>query len=207
LGLFGRDPSFYNLLESLAESAVKAAECFHALTCDFSRRDEHVGQIVRIEKEADETTHELARRTDRTFITPLDKEDLIALAGVLDDITDAIEAAVGRLVLYRLTIPRPDIEPMVASLVQITRLTRQAVAALPRLQDKAALQKLFIAIHHVENDSDRAYRQALQDLFDNPGPDPLMVVKWKEIYDRIEIAVDKCEDVANVVESVVAKYA
>lgn len=205
--LFGKDLTFYNLLESQAEAAHRAARTFHELTQDFGRLAEYVEQIVRIEKEADELTHQLARRADMTFVTPLDKEDLRALSGSLDDVTDAIEAAANRLILYRLTVPRPDVEPMVALLVKITGLTHEAVAGLARAPGREEMQELFIRIHGVENDSDRAFRQALQDLFDAPNPDALMVLKWKEIYDRIEMAVDRCEDVANVVESVVVKYA
>ncbi len=205
--LFGKDLTFYNLLESQAEAAHRAASIFHDLSKDFSRLQEYVEQIVRIEKEADEITHQLARRADMTFVTPLDKEDLRALSSSLDDVTDAIEAAANRLILYRLTVPRPDIEPMVGLLVKITGLTHEAVAGLARSQGREEMQELFIRIHGVENDSDRAFRQALQDLFDSPNPDALMVLKWKEIYDRIEIAADQCETIADILESIMVKYA
>ena len=205
--LFGKDLTFYNLLEAQAQAAHRAARLLHELTADFSRLEEYAEQMDRIEKEADELTHQLANRANRTFVTPIDKEDLRELSGALDDITDAIEAATGRIRLYRLKTPRPDLDPMVALLVEIVGLTYEAVSTMPHSRDRAALQQLFIRIHKLENDSDRSYRLALQELFDQPNPDPLSVIKWKEIYDRIEIAVDKCEDVANVIESVVVKYA
>ncbi|HET6383468.1 MAG TPA: DUF47 family protein [Armatimonadota bacterium] len=205
--LFGKDLSFYHLLEQQAQAAHDAAKIFFELSGDWSRLEEYAAAIDDIEHNADDITHRLARKSNATFVTPLDKEDLRALSSALDDITDAIEAAVSRIIIYRLTTMRNDVPPIVAQLVEITHLTHDAVAALPRVSDSEEMRQRFIRIHEVENDSDRLFRQALQDLFDTPNPDPLMVVKWKEIYDRIEIAVDKCEDVANVVEGVVQKYA
>jgi uncharacterized protein Yka (UPF0111/DUF47 family) len=110
-------------------------------------------------------------------------------------------------VLYRIEEPRPDLEPMVALLVKITVGRQEAVAALKHHPRRDKLQPLFIKIHEIENESDQAFRQALFDLFSMPNPDPMMVIKWKEIYDRVEVSVDKCEDAANIVESVVVKYA
>ncbi len=205
--LFGRDLTFYNLLEAQAESAHQAALEFHALTQNFERMDEYVKKIEDIEHEADELTHQLSNKTDRTFVTPLDKEDLHDLSSGLDDITDFIEAATGRLALYRLTTPRPDLEPLVSILVEITKVTSHAVAQLRHGRPRDAMHSVFVRIHELENESDNLFRKALADLFNAPDPDPLMVMKWKEIYDRVEIAVDKCEDVANVIESVVVKYA
>lgn len=205
--LFGKDLTFYDLLEAQATSAVRAAETFHALSQDFTRIAEHIQTLDTIEHEADELTHQLMNRADATFVTPLDKEDLQKLSSNLDDVTDAIEAAASRIAIYRLTSPRSDMEPLARLLVEITQAVREAVAALRHGRDRHALQPLFIRIHEIENESDTYFRKALADLFDTPDPDPLMIIKWKEIYDRIENAVDKCEDVANVVESVVVKYA
>ena len=207
MGLFGKDLSFYNLFEAQAAAAARAARTFHELATDWTNVSAYAETISHIEREADEITHHLATKTNRTFVTPLDKEDIRELAGALDDITDAVEAASGRVVLYRLTTTRPDVEPLAALLVKITALTHEAVSALPHVRDSAQIEHLLISIHQLENESDRAYRQALQDLFDAPGLDAISIIKWKEIYDRIEIAIDKCEDVANVVESVVVKYA
>jgi uncharacterized protein Yka (UPF0111/DUF47 family) len=208
LRLFGKDFLFYDLLEAQAEAAHRAAQAFQTLAKDFTHSNEHGQTIKRIETEADELTHQLANKVDATFVTPLDKEDLHSLSSRLDDITDAIEAAAARIILYRLTVPRPDLEPLVVLLVQATERIQEAVATLRRANGRdAALNGVLIRVHEAENLSDTAYRQALADLFDQPDPDPLLVIKWKEIYDRIEIAVDACEDVANGVESVVIKYA
>jgi predicted phosphate transport protein (TIGR00153 family) len=204
---FGKDLAFYTLLESQADAAVECAREFLTLANDLGRCDEHVDRIMQIEKEADGLTHELMNRIDATFVTPLDKEDLRALSSGLDDITDAIEAATQRITIYRLTEARPDLAPLLANLVDITVATREIIGTLRDMQNRGAMSPRLIRVHDIENESDKLYRKALTDLFNAPNPDPLNVIKWKEIYDRLEIAVDKCESVADTVESVVVKYA
>ncbi len=198
---------FFDLLDSQADAMIRAATEFHALSADFTNAARLTDKIKRIESEADDFTHELANRIDSTFVTPFDKEDLRALSGALDDVTDTIEAASSRVVLYRMTQPRSDLEPMVARLVETTKVTRKAVEALRDLKRFHGNRDLFVEIHRLENDSDTGYRQAISDLFNAIEPDVLSIMKWKEIYDRVETAVDKCEDVANTIESVVVKYA
>lgn len=204
---FGKDLSFYILLEAQADAAVRAAKEFLALTRDFSNNPSYIERIEAIEHEADELTHQLANKVDATFVTPLDKEDLRALSSGLDDITDSIEAGTQKLVIYRLTVARPDLEPLVSLLVQITQATLELVKTLRNMQSREALQPLLIRVHDIENEGDQHFRKALTDLFNTPDPDPIMVIKWKEIYESVEVAVDSCEDVANIVESVVVKYA
>jgi hypothetical protein len=201
------DYSFHDLLDSAADAAHRAATAFLELSGNFSNVEEQVRAIKAIETEADGITHRLANKIDATFVTPLDKEDLTALMSRLDDITDAIEAAAGRIGLYQLREPRPDMAPMAELLVQVTAVLKQTVAALRTTKSRNAVQEFFVKIHQLENDSDALYRQALATLLNAPGADPISVIKWKEVYDRIEIAIDACEDVANVVESVVVKYA
>ncbi|MBI5556437.1 MAG: DUF47 domain-containing protein [Deltaproteobacteria bacterium] len=198
---------FYELLEKQANAAVSAAKEFYRLFNDFGNLAEYAARIKEIESEADHITHELARKIDSTFVTPLDKEDLHALSGELDDVTDRIEGCSGRMALYQLTQPRPDMEALVAMLVQITEAMLEAVSSLRTRPNRDAVQGLFIRIHQIENEHDAAFRKALAGLLNAPDADPINVIKWKEIYDRIETAVDKCEDVANIIESVVVKYA
>jgi uncharacterized protein len=199
--------NFYNILDAQAEAAHRAAQAFHALSTDFAHLGDHVQQIAQIEREGDELTHQLANKLDATFVTPLDKEDLRAISGALDDVTDMIEAGAQRIILYRLMEPRPDLAPLAGLLVQIAEATKTVVAGLRHRRTRMELHERLIRIHALENESDIAYRQALADLFNAENPDPLMVIKWKEIYDRVETTTDKCEDVANIVESVVVKYA
>jgi len=198
---------FYELLEKQAQAAVDAATEFQVLVGDFANLAKHAARIKEIESEADHITHELANRIDATFVTPLDKEDLHALSSELDDVTDCIEACTGRMALYQLTQLRPDLAGLVEMLVRITEATREAVKALRTKPNRDNVQDLFIHIHQIENEHDAAFRKALAGLLNAPDADPIKVIKWKEVYDRIETAVDKCEDVAHIIESVVVKYA
>lgn len=202
-----RENVFFSLLFRQAEQANKAARIFHKMTEDFSDLQQQVGAIHQIESDADELTHELANRADATFITPIDKEDLRALSSSLDDITDVIEACASRMIIYRVTTPRPDFEPAVRLLVEATEEICGAVKELGAPSRRSALQPRLIRIHELENASDSMFRRSLGELFGMPNPDVLEVFKWKEIYDRVEMAMDRCEDVAKLIESVVMKYA
>jgi uncharacterized protein Yka (UPF0111/DUF47 family) len=203
----GKKQGFYRLLETKAQLSVDAAREFHALVGDFGNLTRYAARIKEIESEADHLTHELANLIDATFVTPLDKEDLHALSSELDDVTDCIEACTGRMTLYELKESRPDLGALVLLLLQITEATREAVKALRDKPNRDEIQELFILIHQIENEHDARFRKALADLLNAPDADPINVIKWKSVYNRIERAVDKCEDVAHVIESVVVKYA
>ncbi|OQX11270.1 MAG: hypothetical protein BWK76_19410 [Desulfobulbaceae bacterium A2] len=203
----GKKRQFYELLEKQALAAASAAKEFQTMIGDFSKLPEYAAKIKKIESEADLVTHELANRIDSTFVTPLDKEDLHALSNELDDVTDRIEACAGRMALYQLKQVRPDLEALTTMLVNITEAVSEAVQILRTKPKRDKIQPLFIRIHQIENEHDCAFRNALAKLLNAPDANPIDVFKWKEIYDRMESAVDKCEDVANVIESVVVKYA
>jgi predicted phosphate transport protein (TIGR00153 family) len=203
----GKDTTFQVLLEAQADAACRAAEEFRDLARDFTAAAERTKRIEEIEREADKLTHELANKVDATFVTPLDKEDLHGLSSALDDVTDAIEAAAGRIGMYRLNTARDDLVPLADGLVAATGATRDAVAALRDLKGRDALRDVLIRVHDAEDRGDSLYRGALADLFNAAGADPILVMKGKEVYDRIELALDACEDVSNRVESVAVKYA
>lgn len=200
--------AFFSILETQARAAFDAATCFLEMVDDFENMDEHVKKIDAIEHEADQMTHSLMDMMDSTFITPLDKEDLRDLSHALDDITDCIEAASARAQLYKLKTPREDLKPLVELLVKAAKSTWDAIGELKNgFRNVDSMREILIQIHLTENASDRAFRTALADLFEAPGADPLMVIKWKEIYDRVEVSVDKCEDVAKILGRVLTKYA
>ncbi len=205
--LFGQDPVFYDLLEAQAEAGHKAAQSFHALAGDFGQAPRYAEAVKKIEAEADNLTHDLVNKSDAKFITPLDKTDLHQLSQALDNITDTLEAAVARIVLYKLTQPRPDLAPMTERLTLITQVTVEGVQYLRHLKDHAGLAPILVRLHQLENESDQDYRQALGTLLNDEGGDPFLAMKWKEIYDRIEIVADECENVADMLESLVVKYA
>ncbi len=207
MALFGHDPVFYDLLEAQADLAHKAAQAFQALAGDMGQAAQVAQTCKRLEASADELTHQLVTKADAKFVTPLDKDDLHRLSEALDDITDMIEAAVARVTLYNITQARPDLLPLTDLLAQTTQTTREAVGILRHLKDHRSLEEVFVRVHELENKSDQAYRAALGSLFNEPNADPLTVMKWKEVYDRIEVAVDECENVADILETLVVKYA
>jgi hypothetical protein len=198
---------FFELLEKQADATVRAAHEFLKLANDFENLPKYAVRIKEIETEADHITHEMANKIDATFVTPLDKEDLQALSSELDDVTDHIEACTGRMALYQLTQARPDLVSLVTMLVAITEAMLEAVKSLRTMPSRDKMQTLLIRIHKIENDHDAAFRKALADLLNASDANPILVIKWKEVYDRIETSVDKCEDIANIIESVAVKYA
>lgn len=159
-----------------------------------------------IEHEGDRLTHELQNKVAITFITPIDKEDLRDLSQALDDVTDLIEAAAARAQLYKLAAPRPDLATLAELLVKATEVTADAVAELQLGFNRESIKEKLKEIHTLENASDRAFRTSLGFLFEESGSDALYVIKWKEMYDRIETAVDKCEDIAKIVGTMLVKY-
>ncbi|HVT12954.1 MAG TPA: DUF47 family protein [Fimbriimonadaceae bacterium] len=201
-----KDVGFYRLLEAQARVAVRAAQEFHALSEDFSNLAERAALMEEIEHEGDLLTHELQNKVTSTFITPIDKEDLRDLSQALDDVIDFIEAAAARAHLYKLTEARPDLSPITELLVKATEVTADAIAELQLGLNRDSIKEKLKEIHTLENASDQAFRTALATLFDEPNADALYVMKWKELYDRIETAVDKCEDIAKVLGTMLVKY-
>jgi uncharacterized protein Yka (UPF0111/DUF47 family) len=203
-----RDMSLYDLLESQARVATRSAETFLAMARDFGNLPQYAAKLDELESEGDHLTHDLQNKIATMFITPLDKEDLRELSQALDDVTDLIEAAAARAELYSLTGPRGDLLPSVELLLQLTQLTESAVQELRNGFTKSkTLRETLTEIHTVENHSDRAFRAALKNLFHEPGIDALTVIKWKEMFDRVEQASDKCEDIAAIIGTIIDKYA
>ena len=203
-----KDRIFYDLLQAQADVAVRAAEAFLQLVSDTSNLKAHVQLMSDIEHEGDGLTHDLQNKIASTFITPIDQEDIAELSHALDDITDYIEAVGARVELYGLTQMRPDVIPMAELVVQIAKLTREAIGEVANNWKKSkTLKDTLRHMHTVENESDRMFRAGVRSLFEEPGIDALSVIKWKEVYDRIEASVDRCEDVAKIIDNLTVKYA
>jgi predicted phosphate transport protein (TIGR00153 family) len=204
---FGQDPVIFDLLEQQAQMAVQAAQQFAALTQDFRKAEQTAQKIKALEHSGDELTHTLAAKTDAKFITPFDKEDIHALSHALDELTDLIEAASARLVIYRIAQPRPDFASLADLVRQSYEAVAQAMTGLRHLRDHQEMDATLTRIHALENRMDDGYRQALGTLFNAEDADPIQVLKWKELYDRVELATDQCEDVADMLENILVKYA
>jgi len=204
--VFGGDGPFFELLEKQASIAKDAAELFCRFGSSAGNPQEIAGQLKGLEEEGDKITHDLTQRADAQFITPYDKEDMHSLTMALDDVTDMIEAAAARMVIYRLTSSDSDFNPLAETLRDAVTAMSEAVAGLRNLKKHREFHQVIMRVHEFENKTDTEYRNALGRLFNQAGADPISVFKWKDIYDHIEVAADKCEDVAVLLEKVAVKY-
>jgi uncharacterized protein len=160
-------------------------------------------EILICEQEGDRITHDIIQRLNQTFVTPIDREDILALASALDDIVDFTEEVADYLGLYKIEAPMEQAQQLTRVLHQAARQIEQA---LPRLRSFKDLSHYTVEINRLENDGDRITREAIAALFDN-GIDPMVVIRWKDIYERLEEAIDATEHVANIIEGIVIKNA
>jgi predicted phosphate transport protein (TIGR00153 family) len=204
---FGKDLAIFDLLDNQAQMAVQAAKTFHSLVKNYKELPEYAKQIDEIEHRADNLRHDLDQKVDSSFVTPMDKEDLHAISTSIDDVTDSIEAIADTLMIYRLSVLRADVEPLALLLVQTMEATEQVVGCLRNMSGRESLEPLVAQINRLENQGDEIYRRSIGELFHSSARDPFLFIAWKEIYDRIETAIDDCERVANLIEGMVVKYA
>jgi len=201
--LLPRQEDFFNLFVEVATRSHDAAKHLQQMFASPDRLSYHVDAIKRIEHEADEITHEVVNRLDRTFITPIDREDIYQLASNLDDVVDAIDGTARRARIFRLGPAPEGIDHMCQVIVSVTAETSKAVERLRHGNEAIAH---CIEAKRFEEEGDSTYHEMLGRLFDREK-DPITLIKWKEMYDNLEHAIDECEDVANVIESVVLKHA
>jgi uncharacterized protein Yka (UPF0111/DUF47 family) len=201
------DAAFYDVLEAQAHAAHEAAQVFCRLAGDFEHISDYLKTLETIEHEGDLLTHSVIDRINSEQITPLAKEDLHSLTDRLDTITDTIEAAAGRIEVYRLHTPRPDLAPLTGLLVAITQEMLALIRLLRRGFHQPELLQIIAGIHAMETHTDKAFRRALFDLFGDQTLDYRAFIGWKEIYERIEKAINRCEKIAGFVESLRVKYA
>jgi len=207
LRLIPREEKFFEMFVEQAETIVEAAHLLVSLLRDYSDLDHKVMMMNKIEHKADEIAHRIVERLNLTFITPIDQEDIHALASALDDVVDYIDATVERMVLYKIKQPREDAEHLATILHRATEETRAAVGELARFKrSTSAIKQSWIEIHRLENAGDTASRTAIANLFETES-NAIEILKWKEVYEHMETAIDKCEDVANILEQIVLKHA
>jgi predicted phosphate transport protein (TIGR00153 family) len=202
--LFPREVRFYDLFEQQAQHILNAAGLLHDLVHNFTDARAKLHAINEVEHQGDQITHEIVRRLNTTFITPLDREDIHALASRLDDVLDYMEAAAERLVVYRIKEPTSAARAMATVIVEISRATDRAVRCL-RAMDPG-FHEQAVEVNRLENTADKILRDSLAELFEQQA-DPIEVIKWKEIYETMEVVTDRCEDVANVIEGIILKMA
>jgi uncharacterized protein len=205
LKISNRAEAFFELFIESAENLRTAAELLQDLIADYRDVELKAQRIADREHEGDEVTHAIIRRLNTTFVTPMDREDIYSLATALDDVVDAIEAVADLFVLHRIEAPRPEMVAQIDVLVRAAIQTEQALGALQDM-DRDKLEPYWIEINRLENEGDRLYRRAVADLFsgDHKAMD---VLKWKEVIENLEEALDGLENVANIIESIILKHA
>jgi len=197
------DREFFDLFEEAGSNTVRAADLLDQLLRNWPENKELGREILICEQEGDRITHDLIRKLNNTFVTPIDREDILVLASGLDDIVDFTEEAADYLSLYKIEAPMEQAQRLSHVLLQSTR---QIAEAIPRLRGFRDINHYVVEINRLENDGDRITREAIASLFDG-GIDPMVVIRWKDIFERLEAAIDACERVAHILESVVIKNA
>ena len=199
--LFPKDEDFFGLFRKQAAIVRQGCDQLQEMARAFDRIEERAAELKRVEHEGDLVTHEIFGRLNRTFITPIEREDIHGLASGLDDVLDSAEAIASRLVLFNIQRITPEALKLTDILKQCGVQLEQAV---DHLKDFQNLSGFTIELHRLENEADALSREAVADLFSGRH-ETLDVLRWKELYGRMEAATDQCEDVANVIEAIVIK--
>ncbi|NJD69444.1 MAG: DUF47 domain-containing protein [Candidatus Methylomirabilota bacterium] len=200
--LMPEEREFLTLLESAAQNLLGAARLLQAMFDEYVDPEATWRKIREIEHEGDAITHRIMKKLNQTFIPFIDRQELRALTSALDDVVDFIEAAASRMVLYKIEQPTQSSREMVSV---ITTSAEQVVKAVGHLPTFVGVNEICVEINRLENLADDLYRRAIASLFEGEQP-ILEVAKWKEVYELLEGVTDRCEDVANVVETIVLKH-
>jgi predicted phosphate transport protein (TIGR00153 family) len=202
-GLIPREEAFFELFKNAAHNMIEGSRLLKEMMEQYQPASEQAKRIKEVEHVGDGITHDIARRLNRTFITPIDREDIHDLASALDDILDVTEAIADRFVLYKVTKPTERA-------VKLADLLYQASVAVGAAVDRLGfahpdIKECSVQVNSLENEADRISRDAISELFDKET-DPMAVIKWKEIYEGFETGTDRCEDVANILERIALKH-
>jgi uncharacterized protein len=200
--LIPREEKFYSDFQALADELQHGARLLEQMLAPERPIWGKADEIKEVEHKCDFLTHEIIQRLNRTFVTPLDREDIHALARSLDDVMDAIDASATLIRLYRIDSVRFGVRELAEN---ITKCTKEVRLALDALEQHKGVATHAVEINRLENEADRTHQEAVGRLFEDEK-DPLVVMKWKETLDFLEAATDRCEDVANVLEGVVVKH-
>jgi predicted phosphate transport protein (TIGR00153 family) len=201
--LVPRDRVFFDLFNQAGQNTLRAARLLQEMLGNWPDSGELAREILLAEQEGDRITHDIVQRVNSTFVTPIDGEDIYGLATRLDDIVDHIEESADFMGLYRIEAPMDQALAMADVLV---KSCEQLALLLENLRGFKDLQKYWIEIHRLENDGDRLFRDALASLFAN-GIDPMVVIRWRDIFLRLERAIDATETAAHILEGIVIKNA
>jgi hypothetical protein len=201
-----REQKFFDLFEESARNILKASQELKDMMDSWQFIDSRVAEITELEHGGDTITHQIISLLHRTFVTPFDREDIALLAHTLDDILDFIHAAADAMFIYKIKSPSQRAKELADIIVQGAAEVEKAVAGLRHRAEFKQILESCVEINRLENMADRVYRAAIGELFDNTS-DIAQIIKWREIYEHMESATDRCEDVADVLEGVALKHA
>lgn len=201
-----KETAFFDLFVETSTLTCKAAEMLEELMLNYVDIKEKVQAIEEVEHSCDQLVHKILDRLNKSFITPIDREDIYEIAKELDNITDAIEATAHRFTMLNVTSIREESKKLAHLIVEGTKELREVMSDLKNMQKSTNLSKKIIEVNRIENDGDNIFRHAITELFACES-NALEVIKWKEIYELLENTLDACEDVANIAEGVIMKHA
>jgi uncharacterized protein len=202
LSLVPKDREFFRLFDEAGSNILRAAQLLDQLMKSWPEAGGLGRDILICEQEGDRITHDIIHRLNSTSVTPIDREDIFALASGLDDVVDFTEEAADFMGLYNIEAPMEQAQALTRILEESCRNIAQALTRLRGFQD---LNHYLVEVNRLENEGDRITREALASLF-RGGIDPMVVIRWKDIFDRLEAAIDACEKVANILEGIVVKH-
>lgn len=201
-----KEQVFFDLFVETAKISVKAAEMLQDLMVDYTNIEKKVGAIEEKEHECDHHVHKLLQQLNRSFITPIDREDIYLIAKEMDNITDSIESTAHRFLMFNVKSITEEAKTLAKLIIDCTKELEGVMAELKNMKKSTRLQEKIIEVNRLEDEGDTIFRNAMANLFANQN-DAVEVIKWKEIYEYLENTLDACEDVANIVEGVVMKHA
>lgn len=201
-----REEKFFDLFEEGAANLLASAQALRDMVDHEGEWKERAAQLADLEHKGDSITHRIMEQLHLTFVTPMDREDIVALAHSLDDMVDFMEGAAGTLVLYKVE----SLTPFAVRLIDLVlRIAEEVAIAVPKLRNRRMLKSVLrhcVEINRLENEADDVLRSALAELFEN-GADAIRIIKWREIYEQLEGSTDRGEDISDVLEGLVLKHA
>lgn len=203
-GLIPKEEKFFALFKDMTANIIEGARLLKDMMDNYDDPQGSQKKIKDVEHKGDQITHDIIQKLNKSFVTPLDREDIYALAAALDDIIDLIDASAIRFIMYNVEKPTQEAKELAFIIVKSCEAVARAVSQLGGKFEHIA--ESCVEVNALENEGDRVCREAISRLFDEEK-DPIQLIKWKEIYEILERATDKCEDAANILESVVVKNA
>jgi uncharacterized protein len=201
-----KEEKFFDLFDELVNKIEEGGELFLDLVEHYEYSEPKIVKLKELEHEADVITHKTYEKMHKTFLTPIDREDIYALVNKMDSILDMIEASAARMSLYKVKIPAKEIIEQAKILNKSIKKVKHIVHAMRNMKNAKMIIDSCVEINTLENEGDIIMRMTMTRLFEQEK-DPIELIKWKEIFERIEEAIDVCEDVANIVEGIVLKHA